>query len=348
MDFTPDGQWLYLSNLDSGNVSIIDANTFQVTKTVNVGGNPTRVVAHPDGSRVYVAVRALSKVSVFNTTTKSVTKSISVGTGPTGMDISPDGLKLFTSNQTGGTVSVIDTATDTLVATTSVGEWPWVVNSAPMSDRAYTVAAKSNAAAVVDTTGAVLATIPVGKGPYWGAVNTDGTRYTVTNPPDGTVSVINTTTNSVIATIATDQNPWVVEYVQTGGGGVIDTDGDGIDDSEDNCPSVANADQADSDEDGIGDVCEAPVLSSVSPNTVSRNATASLTLTGQNFQSGMTAAITPYPAGVVVQSLTVNTPTSATLSVNVLSTAPVGTRGIRITSPDGVSTSTLNRAIRVQ
>jgi YVTN family beta-propeller protein len=193
-----------------------------------------------------------------------------------------------------------------------------------------------------------LATIPVGKGPYWGAVNSEGTRYTVTNPPDGTVSVIDTTINSVIATIATDQNPWVVEYVQLGGGSVSDTDGDGIPDSEDNCPSVSNPDQADSNNNGVGDICEAPVLSSVSPNTVARNATTSLTLTGQNFQSGMTASITPFPAGVQVRSLAVNSSTSATLTVNVLSTAPTGIRGIKITSPDGVKTTTLQRAITVQ
>ena len=37
---------------------------------------------------------------------------------------------------------------------------------------------------------------------------------------------------------------------------VIDTDGDGIIDSQDNCPLKANSDQADQDNDGIGDVCE--------------------------------------------------------------------------------------------
>ena len=37
---------------------------------------------------------------------------------------------------------------------------------------------------------------------------------------------------------------------------LADSDGDGIADGEDNCPEVANADQADSDGDGIGDVCD--------------------------------------------------------------------------------------------
>lgn len=35
-----------------------------------------------------------------------------------------------------------------------------------------------------------------------------------------------------------------------------DTDEDGVPDCEDNCPDVANADQADADDDGIGDACE--------------------------------------------------------------------------------------------
>jgi len=37
-----------------------------------------------------------------------------------------------------------------------------------------------------------------------------------------------------------------------------DADGDGITDGADNCPTVANASQADTDENGIGDACEAP------------------------------------------------------------------------------------------
>ncbi|MGR9116147.1 MAG: reprolysin-like metallopeptidase [Gammaproteobacteria bacterium] len=38
---------------------------------------------------------------------------------------------------------------------------------------------------------------------------------------------------------------------------MIDSDGDGVEDSIDNCPSVSNAGQNDTDSDGLGDVCDA-------------------------------------------------------------------------------------------
>jgi hypothetical protein len=40
------------------------------------------------------------------------------------------------------------------------------------------------------------------------------------------------------------------------GGIPTDTDGDGIPDSEDNCPTISNPDQQDSNGNNIGDACE--------------------------------------------------------------------------------------------
>ena len=40
-------------------------------------------------------------------------------------------------------------------------------------------------------------------------------------------------------------------------GETLDSDGDGIDDTDDNCPSITNTDQLDNDGDGIGDACDA-------------------------------------------------------------------------------------------
>lgn len=43
------------------------------------------------------------------------------------------------------------------------------------------------------------------------------------------------------------------------GARLVDTDKDGISNAEDNCPAIANADQKDTDGNGIGDACQAEV-----------------------------------------------------------------------------------------
>ena len=43
---------------------------------------------------------------------------------------------------------------------------------------------------------------------------------------------------------------------QVNASGCTDTDGDGIGDGADNCPSVANSDQANGDGETFGDVCD--------------------------------------------------------------------------------------------
>ena len=51
---------------------------------------------------------------------------------------------------------------------------------------------------------------------------------------------------------ASDTVDFIVQIVN------VDEDGDGFDDNNDNCPDVANPDQADADNDGIGDACDTP------------------------------------------------------------------------------------------
>ena len=56
----------------------------------------------------------------------------------------------------------------------------------------------------------------------------------------------------------------------TVGGDVTDSDDDGIEDASDNCPDNANANQADTDGDGIGDVCDSENGGTVDASTLDK------------------------------------------------------------------------------
>ncbi len=52
--------------------------------------------------------------------------------------------------------------------------------------------------------------------------------------------------------VANDMDAWPLDPNRA-----YDEDGDGVDDASDNCVAIANTDQTDSDNDGIGDACDA-------------------------------------------------------------------------------------------
>jgi len=87
------------------------------------------------------------------------------------------------------------------------------------------------------------------------------------NPNNGQMTLLDRTgnNNGTLSGFALEET--ASNWVEDSGNGVSpeeceteacpeDTDGDGVCDDEDNCPDTANADQADSDGDGIGDACE--------------------------------------------------------------------------------------------
>lgn len=60
---------------------------------------------------------------------------------------------------------------------------------------------------------------------------------------------------------------------------VDDTDGDGVPDINDNCPTVPNADQLDGDGDGVGDACTTPTTTTTTTTTSTSTTTTSTTTT---------------------------------------------------------------------
>jgi hypothetical protein len=79
--------------------------------------------------------------------------------------------------------------------------------------------------------------------------NSDGTLYG--GSPNGDLFTINRATGAKTLLFSTG-----IRIAGLAGIPELDSDGDGVPDSRDNCPFDANPDQADRDGDGVGDVCD--------------------------------------------------------------------------------------------
>jgi hypothetical protein len=77
-----------------------------------------------------------------------------------------------------------------------------------------------------------------------------------------------------------------------------------------------------------------PVLSSVSPATVGQGSTQMLTLTGSNFQSGVTITLAPANAALSLGNVQHVDATTLTVTLTVAANAVPGTQGLTVINPD--------------
>jgi YVTN family beta-propeller protein len=108
---TPDGNLVYVTNNESGTVSVYNTQTLDVESTVTVGTGPTGIAVSPDGARVYVANRGSNSVSVFDAltgteATDSPLDLSGVAMAPTAVAINPLGTTAYVSNVTASPVVV--------------------------------------------------------------------------------------------------------------------------------------------------------------------------------------------------------------------------------------------------
>ena len=208
---SPDQTKVYVTNGWSYTVSVIDTTTNTVTNTIAVGAGPVAVAVSPDGTRLYTTNLSANTVSVVNTGTGTVIATVPVGAYPNGVAVSPDGTRVYVSNQYGQSVSVISTttATPTVIGTVYLGYVPSSI--AVSATRAYVTNQAGNAVTVLNTTTAtptVISTIALGAGtgPTSVALSKDATLAYVANSND-TVSVIDTTSNTVLRSVSVDPTP---------------------------------------------------------------------------------------------------------------------------------------------
>jgi len=95
--FSPDGQRLYVANLGSGDVSVIDLATRRPVAHLDVGDGPRAIVVTSDGRKAYVANSLSDDVSVIDLTSHREIKRIPVTRSPLTAEVKRGKLLFFSS-----------------------------------------------------------------------------------------------------------------------------------------------------------------------------------------------------------------------------------------------------------
>ncbi|MDY9927291.1 PKD domain-containing protein, partial [Methanosarcina sp.] len=211
---SPDGSKVYVANSGNSAISVINTATDTVTKTVDVGSAPYGVSVTPDGAKAYVANQNSNTVSVIDTATNKVIDTVIVGSNPIALGhfigIPPAQTLLpvanFTTDLTSGYAPLSVQFTDTSKNATS---WKWNFGDGESSTEQNPT---HNYRTVGNYTVTLTVTNEYGQNTKKSTINVQSASPMVpyayiTNYGSNTVSVIDTASNTVTATVNVGYGP---------------------------------------------------------------------------------------------------------------------------------------------
>jgi YVTN family beta-propeller protein len=143
-------EYAYITNGDSGTVSVLDVVNVRLDRELAVGQNPVAVAVNPTRNEVYVlnsgAQGSQGSVSVINAGNNTVVAAIPVQRQPVSIDLDPTGALGYVANSGSNTISVLDLKAHREIARIGTGEEPDSVRITP--DRKTLVVANSRSGSV--------------------------------------------------------------------------------------------------------------------------------------------------------------------------------------------------------
>ncbi|MDA0334781.1 MAG: beta-propeller fold lactonase family protein [bacterium] len=212
-----DGGFLYVSNLGSSEITIIDAATFRIADRIAVAAQPLDMALSPDGATLYVSNSGASVLTAIDVETRKVLGFVSVGAlaeGPYGIATSGD--RVYVTDLNADEVLVV--AGGTVVSRIPVNGGPRSLATSADGTSLYVTSFNSGDLTIIDTARDVVEAVismPV-SGSFAIAIGPDGDRAYVTAHDDGVVIVVDLTSRQVSATIQVGADPRGLSFSPAG------------------------------------------------------------------------------------------------------------------------------------
>ncbi len=146
-------EFAYISNGGNGTVSVLDLVYLRPDRTLQVGTNPTGIVANPVRNEVYVVNSGSSSVSVIDVDSNQVVATIPVHRLPYFISIDREGKRAYVANSGSDDVSVLDLAARRAIGSAGAGSQPGVARVSP-DGRSVVVSNRGSGSVSVFSTGA--------------------------------------------------------------------------------------------------------------------------------------------------------------------------------------------------
>jgi YVTN family beta-propeller protein len=184
------------SNFSARALHLIDVETRTLKQTVGISNSFVGVAFSPTGDRIYVGGGAANDVKIFAAApdgTFAAAGTIPIARAePSGLSLSADGARLYVALNMSNEVAVIDTASKTIVARIPVGTYPYTTVMSADGTKVYVSNWGGRMPVATDFTDGMF---PVVVDRRTGI------------PVSGTVSVIDTASNTVVKTIEVGLHP---------------------------------------------------------------------------------------------------------------------------------------------
>jgi PQQ-dependent catabolism-associated beta-propeller protein len=181
----------FVSNEKGNTVSVIDTDTWTVTKTIKVGQRPRGIAFTRDGKFVMVAVGDDDTIQVIDAKKMEIVDTLPSGPDPELFAQDAQGKTLYVANENDNTVTVLDLEKRVRIGDVQVGVEPEGMMLSPDGKILICTSETTNMAHFIDTaTRKIVANVLVDARPRYAEFKTDGSELWVSAEIGGTVSII--------------------------------------------------------------------------------------------------------------------------------------------------------------
>lgn len=197
-----DKGFLYVTLPGQSAVAIINTITRKLVDTVQTGEKtkPVRIALQPDGRYVWVGLDDSPMVAVIDATTNKLAATVAAGAGLHNIAFTSDSRFAYVTNSMSDTVTAIDARTLSKIADIGLGKTPVAIAYSAAGDSIYVATINGGTITVINPAKQqITKTIPVKRGVVAMRFDPSGRYGFAVNQVESIVSVIDASTNQVIA-----------------------------------------------------------------------------------------------------------------------------------------------------